>query len=203
MNQTWRIRVWESEFHLFSLIQFSNVDSLDFSDATDKEPTQELPVVQTRDVGEYALKFALLTLFLSDYPKESFLGPQNFRLYHQSRCFFLRPKVQTLPASIISAFLVSGQRLVRFSPCTSGTMLKASWSANLLQSWLFMKPKRISQIMRRYRELRAISACLERKKWFNTKERLAITSLIKTYTQCNISHTTAKAKCTYTYRWQS
>ncbi|KAI0322145.1 galactose-binding domain-like protein [Amylostereum chailletii] len=37
---------------------FSNADNLDFSDAADKEPTQEFTVVQSREVGEYSLKAA-------------------------------------------------------------------------------------------------------------------------------------------------
>ncbi|KAI0049010.1 DUF1000-domain-containing protein [Auriscalpium vulgare] len=35
---------------------FANADNLDFSDTTEKEPTQEFVVAQGREVGEYALK---------------------------------------------------------------------------------------------------------------------------------------------------
>jgi len=38
------------------VLLFANTENLDFSDATDKEPTQELPVVQSREVGKFALK---------------------------------------------------------------------------------------------------------------------------------------------------
>jgi hypothetical protein len=44
--------------HPYFPIQFANADSLDFSDAADKAPTQEFTVAQGREVGEYALKYA-------------------------------------------------------------------------------------------------------------------------------------------------
>lgn len=39
-------------------MQFANADDLDFSDAADKEPTQEFAIAESRDVGEYSLKWA-------------------------------------------------------------------------------------------------------------------------------------------------
>jgi len=62
---------------------FSNEDSLDFSDATDKTPTQEFAVVQGREVGEYALKPAKfpnvssVTLF---FPASQ--GAETTRIYY-------------------------------------------------------------------------------------------------------------------------
>ncbi|KAI0028976.1 galactose-binding domain-like protein [Vararia minispora EC-137] len=35
---------------------FPNIESFDFSDLADREPTHQHPVAQSRDVGEYALK---------------------------------------------------------------------------------------------------------------------------------------------------
>lgn len=37
--------------------KFANEDNLDFSDIVDKIPDQEFPVPQSREVGEYAVKY--------------------------------------------------------------------------------------------------------------------------------------------------
>ncbi|KAA1467425.1 DUF1000-domain-containing protein [Dentipellis sp. KUC8613] len=62
---------------------FANEDDLDFDNASDKQPAQELTVAQGREVGEYALKPAKfpnvssVTLF---FPASQ--GADNIRIYY-------------------------------------------------------------------------------------------------------------------------
>ncbi|KAG9102478.1 hypothetical protein FRC06_001985 [Ceratobasidium sp. 370] len=44
------------------VLLFPNADELDFSDANDREPAQSFDVVQSREVGEYAVKRVFPTL---------------------------------------------------------------------------------------------------------------------------------------------
>ncbi|KAI0059204.1 DUF1000-domain-containing protein [Artomyces pyxidatus] len=62
---------------------FSNVDDLDFSDAAEREPSQEFTVAQGREIGEYAVKSAKfpnvssITLF---FPESQ--GAETTRIYY-------------------------------------------------------------------------------------------------------------------------
>jgi hypothetical protein len=47
------------------LAQFANEDDLDFNDASDREPTQEFIVVQSREVGDYAVKSVISCMTFS------------------------------------------------------------------------------------------------------------------------------------------
>ncbi|KZV72665.1 DUF1000-domain-containing protein [Peniophora sp. CONT] len=62
---------------------FANADNLDFSDATDKEPSQEFAVAQSRDVGEYSLKaarFASVSSITLFFPASQ--GADTTRIYY-------------------------------------------------------------------------------------------------------------------------
>ncbi|KZT19231.1 DUF1000-domain-containing protein [Neolentinus lepideus HHB14362 ss-1] len=65
------------------VLLYANENNLDFSDATDKKPTQEFAVAQGREVGEYSVmpaKFSNITSITLFFPASQ--GADTTRIYY-------------------------------------------------------------------------------------------------------------------------